>query len=174
MSAMDKIGLAGQRGGRELRGESWPGFGLWGRLARCGGNQKWHYQGLAEESRPTKIKVPKGRFRSGPSKADTPSIPTPAANSIPVASEDISLSVGFLCLSRMFLLCFPCRLNLPFSMLLPAFLVTRFLSFCPLPFSPSLLSYLPQMIPFTYLCLNCGKMPPTKILDHFLGTVLRH
>lgn len=65
----------------------------------------------------------------------------------------------------MFLLCFPCRLNLPFSMLLPAFLVTRFLSFCPLPFSPS--SYLPQMIPFTYLCLNCGKMPPTKILDHF-------
>ena len=36
MSAMDKIGLTGQRGGRELEGEHWPGFGFEAVWAWCG------------------------------------------------------------------------------------------------------------------------------------------
>lgn len=45
---------------------------------------------------PPKSRCQREGSGSKPSKADTPGIPTPAANSIPVASEDINLSLGFL------------------------------------------------------------------------------
>lgn len=65
MSTADIVGLV-REGREEETQERRPGQDL--ALKRpsgpgVGSDQKGHHQGLAEESRPTEIKVPEGRFR---------------------------------------------------------------------------------------------------------------
>lgn len=105
----------------------------------------------------------KGRSRFKAKQSRHPKHSNTAANSIPVASEDISLSVSSL-------VCLECSFSvsdlISLSMLFASIPSYKIFISVHCPFS---LFYLPQMILFTYICLNCGKMPPTKILGPFSG-----
>lgn len=144
-----------RRGGRDLREETWPGFGIEAVWAWCWRWPEMIPSGAGRGKQTHQNQGAKGKVQVQSQAEQTSSgTPTLPPNSIPVASEDINLS-WFSCVSRMFLLCLPSRINLPFAMLLPPLVVPKFSTFCPPPSSP-LLALPRQSHPPTFIkCLLC-------------------